>query len=90
MIHLVGVPLNGTSLNPARSLEPALFAGTHAMSHVWLSIVAPLVGGLLAALVVGVFNPPALAYRPQRRTDPTTAKVRAALIECAHVTTTSG
>jgi len=75
VIHLVGIPLDGTSVNPARSFGPALFAGSHAMSHVWLFLVAPLIGGLLAALVVGVFNAPTTLYRGQRRTDPTTAKV---------------
>lgn len=56
VIHLVGIPLDGTSVNPARSLGPAIFAGTHAMSHVWLFIVAPLVGGAVAALVVPLFD----------------------------------
>lgn len=51
VIHLVGIPLDGTSVNPARSLGPAIFAGSHAMSHVWLFIVAPLIGGALAALI---------------------------------------
>lgn len=50
-IHLVGIPLDGTSVNPARSLGPAVFAGTHAMSQLWLFIVAPLIGGAIAALV---------------------------------------
>ncbi len=54
VIHLVGIPLDGTSVNPARSLGPAIFAGTHAMSHVWLFIVAPLVGGALAALIAAL------------------------------------
>jgi aquaporin Z len=56
VIHLVGIPLDGTSVNPARSFGPALFAGTHAMSHVWVYIVAPLVGGLVAALVMPLFE----------------------------------
>ncbi len=51
VVHLVGVPLDGTSVNPARSLGPALLNGGTPLSHVWLFIVAPLVGGLLAALV---------------------------------------
>ena len=50
-VHLVGIPLDGTSVNPARSLGPALFAGGHALSQVWLFIVAPLVGSLLAVTV---------------------------------------
>jgi aquaporin Z len=47
-VHLVGIPLDGTSVNPARSFGPALFAGTHALSQVWLFLIAPLVGSLLA------------------------------------------
>ena len=50
-VHLVAIPLDGTSVNPARSLGPALFEGGDALSHVWLFILAPLVGGLLAALI---------------------------------------
>jgi aquaporin Z len=50
-VHLVGIPLTGTSVNPARSLGPALFAGAEALSHVWLFIVAPLVGAVLAVAV---------------------------------------
>lgn len=51
IIHLVGIPLTGTSVNPARSLGPALFAGGEALEQVWVFILAPLVGGLLAAVV---------------------------------------
>ncbi len=47
-VHLVGIPLDGTSVNPARSLGPALFAGGEALSQVWLFILAPLVGGVVA------------------------------------------
>ncbi|MEW2356756.1 aquaporin [Spirillospora sp. NPDC029432] len=50
LVHLVGIPLTGTSVNPARSIGPALFGGWHAMSQLWLFILAPLVGGALAAL----------------------------------------
>lgn len=66
VIHLVGIPLDGTSVNPARSLGPAVFAGTHAMSHVWLFIIAPLVGGVIAALVAPIFEstPGALSDEP--------------------------
>jgi aquaporin Z len=53
-IHLVGIPLTGTSVNPARSLGPALFAGGDALSQLWVFLVAPLVGGALAALVRAV------------------------------------
>jgi aquaporin Z len=49
-VHLIGIPLTGTSVNPARSLGPALFVGGTALSQLWLFIVAPLVGGAIAAL----------------------------------------
>jgi aquaporin Z len=51
LIHLVGIPITGTSVNPARSLGPAVFVGGAALSELWLFIVAPIVGGILAALV---------------------------------------
>ncbi len=47
-LHMVAIPLDGTSVNPARSLGPAIFAGGTALSHVWLFIVAPLLGGIVA------------------------------------------
>jgi aquaporin Z len=50
VVHLVGIPLTGTSVNPARSLGPALVVGGDAIRQVWLFIVAPLIGGALAAL----------------------------------------
>ena len=49
LIHLVLIPVSGTSVNPARSLGPALFDGGKALSQLWLFIVAPIVGGLVAA-----------------------------------------
>ena len=51
IVHLIGIPLTGTSVNPARSLGPALVVGSTALSQVWLFIVAPLVGALVAALI---------------------------------------
>lgn len=51
LIHIVLIPLTGTSVNPARSLAPALFEGGKAMSQLWIFIVAPLAGGALSAAV---------------------------------------
>lgn len=51
LVHLVGIPLTGTSVNPARSLGPALFEGGTALGQVWLFILAPLVGGALAWVI---------------------------------------
>lgn len=51
MVHILGIGLTGTSVNPARSIGPALFAGGDALKYLWVFIVGPLVGGALAALV---------------------------------------
>ena len=50
LVHLIGIYFTGTSVNPARSLAPALLQGGEALSQVWVFIVAPLVGATLAAL----------------------------------------
>ena len=49
LVHLFGLPLTGTSVNPARSLAPALFVGGQPLHQLWLFILAPLVGAALAA-----------------------------------------
>ena len=51
LVHLIGIHFTGTSVNPARSLGPALLMGGDALSCVWVFIVAPLIGGALAAVV---------------------------------------
>jgi len=51
LIHLVTIPVTGTSVNPARSLGPALFSGGKALAQLWLFIVAPIVGAFISALV---------------------------------------
>jgi aquaporin Z len=51
LIHLMCINLTGTSVNPARSIGPAIFAGGDALKDLWVFICAPLVGGALAALV---------------------------------------
>lgn len=61
LVHLFGIYFTGTSVNPARSLGPALLAGGDALSCVWVFIVAPLIGGILAAVVYGFLAPKAEA-----------------------------
>jgi aquaporin Z len=51
LIHLVAIPITGTSVNPARSLGPAVFVGGDALPQLWLFWVAPLAGGILAAII---------------------------------------
>jgi aquaporin Z len=54
--HLVAIPIDGTSVNPARSLGPALFVGGTALSQLWVFIAAPIIGGILAAIVWKLFK----------------------------------
>ncbi|MCL4429758.1 MAG: aquaporin, partial [Chloroflexi bacterium] len=56
LIHLVSIPIDGTSVNPARSLGPAVFVGGTALSQLWLFIVAPIIGGILAAVVWKIYR----------------------------------
>ena len=56
LVHILGIGLTGTSVNPARSFGPALLAGGDAFANVWVFIVAPLVGGVLAAAVYGLLT----------------------------------
>jgi aquaporin Z len=51
LIHLVVIPVTGTSVNPARSFGPAIFAGGKALAQLWLFFVAPAIGAILAALI---------------------------------------
>lgn len=51
LVHIVCIPITGTSVNPARSIAPAVFEGGVALSQLWIFIVAPFVGAALSALV---------------------------------------
>ncbi|MCL1793452.1 MAG: aquaporin [Oscillospiraceae bacterium] len=55
-VHIVGIPLTGTSVNPARSIGPALFAGGDALANVWVFIVGPLAGAVLAVLAYALLS----------------------------------
>jgi aquaporin Z len=57
LVNIVGVPIDGTSVNPARSFGPALIAEGTALSQVWLFIVAPLVGAVLGVLIYRLIYP---------------------------------
>jgi len=56
-VHLLGIPLTGTSVNPARSIGPAIIVAGPALSQLWVFIIAPLIGGALAALLHGFLVP---------------------------------
>lgn len=58
LVHLVCIAYTGTSVNPARSIGPALFAGGEALSQLWVFIVGPCVGAVLAAAVWGIIGSP--------------------------------
>ena len=55
-VHLLGIRLTGTSVNPARSLAPAIFLGGEALKQVWVFIVAPLVGSVIATYTFKYLN----------------------------------
>lgn len=72
LIHLVGIPVTNTSVNPARSIGPALFVGGWALSQLWLFIIAPLIGAAIASVAYGVIRPvePLIAAREAERALP--------------------
>lgn len=72
-VHLIGIPLDGTSVNPARSLGPALFAGGDSLAHVWLFLIAPLVGAVLAYAVVRLLSTPLVTEEAVLEAEATTA-----------------
>ncbi|WP_409200620.1 MIP/aquaporin family protein [Methanobrevibacter sp. DSM 116169] len=56
-VHIMGIPLTGTSVNPARSLAPALFMGGQALNQLWVFIIGPAVGGTIAAFIYKYLYP---------------------------------
>jgi aquaporin Z len=57
LVHIIGIPIDGTSVNPARSIGPALFVGGEALSQLWVFIFAPLIGGALSAFLFQFLYP---------------------------------
>ncbi|HJQ27423.1 MAG TPA: aquaporin Z [Blastocatellia bacterium] len=58
LIHLVGIPVTNTSVNPARSIGPAIFVGGWALTQLWLFIIAPIAGAIIAAIVYRIIGTP--------------------------------
>lgn len=56
LVHIVCIPITGTSVNPARSIGPAIYEGIEAMSQLWIFILAPLVGAVLAAVIWNIIG----------------------------------
>jgi aquaporin Z len=76
LIHLVGIPVTNTSVNPARSIGPALFVGGWALQQLWLFLLAPLAGAALAAAVYRAFAVPILTTRQAERALPSEQEER--------------
>jgi aquaporin Z len=66
LIHLVGIPITNTSVNPARSIGPALFVGGWALQQLWMFIVAPFVGAVVAAVVYAGLGHPSVLITTKR------------------------
>lgn len=78
LIHLVGIPVTNTSVNPARSIGPALFVGGWALGQLWLFIVAPLIGAAIASALYGIVrSEPLIQARVAEAALPSEQKERA-------------
>ncbi len=69
--HLIAVPIDGTSVNPARSIGPALFTGGSSLTQLWVFIVFPIIGGILAAVAYRFLPMPLLTRTDTRHNDST-------------------
>jgi aquaporin Z len=67
LIHLISIPVTNTSVNPARSTGPALFAGGWALSELWLFWVAPIVGAVIAGFLYNALFADKGFTRPTKR-----------------------
>jgi aquaporin Z len=64
-VHLIGIPVDNMSVNPARSIGPAVFVGGWALGQLWLFIVAPLIGAFVGAALHGFLFGPGVAIEPE-------------------------
>jgi aquaporin Z len=69
LIHLISIPVTNTSVNPARSLGPAVFVGGWALQQLWLFWVAPIVGGVIGGILYNI-----VGAEPAPRAEPATAR----------------
>jgi len=79
LIHLVGIPVTNTSVTPARSIGPAIFVGGWALSQLWLFIIAPIIGAIIAAVVyriIGTARPIISTQEAERALDSEVAERR--------------
>ena len=79
LIHMVGIPVTNTSVNPARSIGPAVFVGGWAINQLWLFIIGPIVGAIIAAVVyriIGTARPIISAQEAERALDSEVAERR--------------
>jgi aquaporin Z len=66
LIHLIGIPVTNTSVNPARSISQAIFVGGWAVDQLWLFIVAPILGAIVASLIFRAIGTPAPMISTQK------------------------
>jgi len=78
LIHLIGIPITNTSVNPARSTGPALFQGSWALSQLWLFWVAPLIGSVIGGTIYRVLFAEPKAAGSDEQVTPRTERLRAA------------
>jgi aquaporin Z len=79
LIHLIGIPVTNTSVNPARSISQAIFVGGWAIDQLWLFIVAPIIGAVIASLVfkaIGSASPLMTTAKAERALDSEVAERR--------------
>ncbi len=79
LIHLVGIPVTNTSVNPARSISQAIFVGGWAVDQLWLFIVAPILGAIIASVVfrtIGTVTPVISTAKAERALDSQVAERR--------------
>jgi len=79
LIHLIGIPVTNTSVNPARSISQAVFVGGWAIDQLWLFIVAPILGAIIASLIfrtIGTVTPALSTQKAERALDSEVAERR--------------